>query len=301
MQTKILYLTIIILFLSGCTAEQGYIKVYFCPGECQNILIKLINESKDIDCALYNIKDKKVLNSLIMSNATKRIVSNNYIKGLKTKSRPGYKKGIMHNKFCIFDKTIVYTGSYNPNGLNYLNNVLVIKSKKVAHNYLSEFQELDNDQFGGGERVLFPVIKLNQTIIENYFCPEDDCQTQVLKELKSAKQNILFMVFSFTDKKIASTLIKKSDKVQVEGIMESSQLNKHSVYTILKDKINILTYSQGILHDKVFIIDNQTIITGSWNPTKNGSTRNDENLIIIHDSKIARLYVKRFYDIKNKH
>jgi phosphatidylserine/phosphatidylglycerophosphate/cardiolipin synthase-like enzyme len=48
------------------------------------------------------------------------------------------------------------------------------------------------------------------------------------------------------------------------------------------------------MHHKVFIIDNKTVITGSYNPTKNANERNDENILIIHDKKIAEKYLKEF-------
>ena len=40
--------------------------------------------------------------------------------------------------------------------------------------------------------------------------------------------------------------------------------------------------------------DALTVITGSMNPTKNGDERNDENLIIIKDETIARLFLEEF-------
>ncbi|MBI1969670.1 phospholipase, partial [Candidatus Woesearchaeota archaeon] len=47
-------------------------------------------------------------------------------------------------------------------------------------------------------------------------------------------------------------------------------------------------------HQKVFNIDGKTVITGSFNPTKNGDTRNDENLLIIHDQNIAEKFEEEF-------
>ena len=52
--------------------------------------------------------------------------------------------------------------------------------------------------------------------------------------------------------------------------------------------------NKGNMHHKVFIIDSETVITGSYNPTESGNKRNDENLIIIHDKKIAEKYLEEF-------
>jgi len=36
------------------------------------------------------------------------------------------------------------------------------------------------------------------------------------------------------------------------------------------------------------------VITGSYNPTKNGNEENDENVMIIRDADIAQLFEKEF-------
>ena len=47
-------------------------------------------------------------------------------------------------------------------------------------------------------------------------------------------------------------------------------------------------------------LDNETVITGSYNPTANGNQNNDENILIIHDKEIAAQYDKEFERIFNK-
>jgi phosphatidylserine/phosphatidylglycerophosphate/cardiolipin synthase-like enzyme len=44
------------------------------------------------------------------------------------------------------------------------------------------------------------------------------------------------------------------------------------------------------------IIDGETVITGSFNFTKAAEENNAENLLIIHDEKMASLYVKNWQD-----
>ena len=51
------------------------------------------------------------------------------------------------------------------------------------------------------------------------------------------------------------------------------------------------------MHNKVFVIDNKTVITGSYNPTKNANERNDENILIIHDKKIAEKFLNEFNNL----
>ncbi|MBT4110758.1 DUF1669 domain-containing protein, partial [Candidatus Woesearchaeota archaeon] len=48
------------------------------------------------------------------------------------------------------------------------------------------------------------------------------------------------------------------------------------------------------MHHKVFVIDEETVVTGSFNPTGGGDTRNDENVLIITDKDIAKEFEEEF-------
>jgi len=280
--------------------EQGSIEAHFCPaGNCEGILANLIADAEEsVDCAFYSLSSEEVLNAIGKSNAKKRFVFNKKIEvDARSTVRPDYLEGLMHNKFCIIDGKRLITGSYNPNGRSYLNNILIIESSSIVQNYNDEFRELYSGKFKGGKPTRNQEVILNGKLVESYFCPEDNCRKKAIDALRAAKKSIYFFVFSFTDDDIASLLLEK--EVKVRGIMESSQVSRWSVYDKLENKIDVELFRQGVMHNKVFVIDNKTVITGSWNPTNSGSERNDENMLIIHDEKIAMQYVNEFLRWKN--
>ena len=203
----------------------------------------------------------------------------------------------MHNKFCVFDSSVVFTGSMNPTGNdNYRNNnnIVVIKSKALAANYLDEFMELKNGIYGKGSKVKNPVIYIGNIKVENYFCPEDSCKLHAINALKVANRSIYFMDFSFTDEDIGNLLWNKDYLgLDVKGIFEVKQVSEFSRYEDLK-KFAILDTNKYTMHHKVFIIDNETVVTGSYNPTENANENNDENMLIIHDKAVAAKYVVEF-------
>ena len=54
--------------------------------------------------------------------------------------------------------------------------------------------------------------------------------------------------------------------------------------------------SPGTMHHKVIIIDEQTVITGSYNFSRNAETNNSENLLIIKNNKgIGKAYMEEFH------
>ena len=54
------------------------------------------------------------------------------------------------------------------------------------------------------------------------------------------------------------------------------------------------------MHHKVFIIDNETVITGSMNPTGNGDKYNDENILIIRNKEITGRFLQEFANVYDK-
>lgn len=292
-------------FLTETTPiENSYpMEIYFCPNDnCSEKLshiIELSNES--VDCAFYDLDLENVIYSLKNENYrlvidkenTENLSSLEYVANYGTYQ-------LTHNKFCIIDGKIITTGSFNPTdrGTNYNNNnFIIIYSEYLAQNYQQEFNELYNKQFGKGSPVKYPEIIYNSKKIENYFCPEDNCQQQVISELQNAEYNIYFMTFSFTDDDIGDLLIQKHNQgVGIKGIFEKFQNSQYSEYKKLEENnIGVIFDNNKYnMHHKVFIIDEKIVITGSYNPTKAANEKNDENIIIIHDENAAKEFLDEF-------
>ena len=314
-----LSLLVVTFFIISCMSNvQGSVvaektqkspEVYFCPREdCGKVFEENIRSANfSVHCAVYDINLKNAINALSRKSraADVKVVidnSNNHdqIKG------PGIRedsdKQLMHNKFCVVDDKIVLTGSFNPtDNDNYKNNnnLIVVHSKFLSENYEDEFNELWNGIYSGGSRVRHPVVYLNGIKIENYFCPEDHCMPHIVGTIKGAKSSVYFMDFSFTSREIADAIIMKKD-LDTKGVVDSGQSSgKYSQLERLQEyKINVIKdRNKYKMHHKVFIIDNETFTTGSFNPTLSGDERNDENILIIHDKNLTSYYLKEFDEI----
>lgn len=309
---------ILAMFLLGCAGITGKAivpyetaknpEVYFCPEtDCSKVFEEKIKSANfSAHCAFYDIELKNIINALAKKSKEidVRVVTDNgnyegQIKG--DGIRTDDEKQLMHNKFCVIDNGIVLTGSFNPtdNDNNYNNNnVIVIYSSSLAKNYEEEFKELWNGEFGKGSKVQYPVSIINGIKIENYFCPEDGCASRIADAIKNAKFSINAAFFTFTSESIADELLNaRSRGVEVSVLVESRQRNvKNSQYQRLKDfGLDIkLDNNKYTMHHKILIIDDKITITGSFNPTLSADIKNDENLLIIHDEKIAKLFLDEF-------
>ena len=198
------------------------------------------------------------------------------------------------------------TGSMSPTSNDAYknnNNLFIIDSKILTQNYEDEFKEMWNNTFKKGNTVRNPSIKIGDVLVENYFCPEDHCAERVKEELKKARESIFFMTFSFTHEGITNILLLKHlDNIIIQGVTETRMVSEDSNYKLLNYQ-NILVLKDGnknTMHHKVFIIDNETVVTGSFNPSKGGDEKNDENLLIIHDKNIAERFSVEFQSVWNE-
>ncbi len=293
--------------------EQGTIEIYFCPREnCESAFIEFLNSAeKSIHCALFDVGldsvQKKLLEKAEQESIEVQIVTDDQY--LSKFNYPFVKEdsgGLMHNKFCIIDGKKISTGSMNPTencAHKNNNNLLLINSTVLAQNYEDEFQEMWTGQFKKGELVANPKLLLGNIAIENYFCPEDHCAYRIEEELKKATESIYFMAFSFTNEGIANVLLLKNlDGINIEGVMEARQISEYSQFArLLNNKIDVIKdVNKNNMHHKVFIIDEETVITGSFNPTDGGDTNNDENILIIRDKEIAKKFLEEFRLLKMK-
>jgi phosphatidylserine/phosphatidylglycerophosphate/cardiolipin synthase-like enzyme len=213
------------------------------------------------------------------------------------------RSALMHNKFIIIDSTTVWTGSlnYTVNGVyRNNNNLLGLRSRRTVDGYQAEFDEMFvNHEFGarstGGNGVNF---NQDGVPVRVMFAPEDNVVPVLVDTLAGANTSIRFMAFSFTLDELGDVIQRKaSDGVDVQGIFETSgSLTRFSEMTPLFC-IGLPVRQDGnpfVLHHKVFIVDDETVITGSFNFSSNATNSNDENMIIIQDRSLAQQYVQEF-------
>ena len=211
---------------------------------------------------------------------------------------------IMHNKFIIADNKTVYTGSMNisQTGLSGydVNNVVIIKSKEVAELYTKEFEQMLNGKFHKQKLKLnLPnKFKVGTSDVEIYFSPKDKTSVRINEILHGAKKYIYIPAFLITHKDIANELIlAKHRGVDVRVLIDANSANTRNSKHILLRQNGILLKTEnyaGKLHAKTIVIDDEYLVLGSMNFSNSGENKNDENTIIIKNSKLAK-FEKDFF------
>jgi phosphatidylserine/phosphatidylglycerophosphate/cardiolipin synthase-like enzyme len=217
-------------------------------------------------------------------------------------------EGLMHDKFVIIDRAEVWTGSMNfTTGGGYLdnNNLMRLRSSKLAEDYTHEFEQMFiNDQFGANKKpgTPNPTMTVNGSLVEVYFSPEDGTLEHILTTVNAAHESINFLAYSFTSDELAQALIERAKSgVTVSGVFDEDQYhsNAGTEFDTLKNAgIDVrLDGNPRLMHHKVIIIDQEVVITGSYNFSNNAEHNNDENTLIIHNQDIAAQFLKEFQQI----
>ena len=298
------------------TAGRDPVMIYFAPSPviCPALCEFINNAVSTIDLCAYDLKHHAIADALIHAKnrgiKVRIVTDSDYMKNdaISRLSQAGIpvvqdrSPSLMHNKFVIVDSRYVWTGSYN---LTYNctekndNNAISFESPEIAAGYQKRFEQYWNQKFSTKGEVLQDS---KQTFIgkipaQYAFSPVDQVEKILLDQLSNAEKKVDIMAFSFTGAKLAVKLRELMRKgVKVRCIFDVGQSkNKASRDEYLK-KIGAKVYyspnRKGKLHHKVMIIDDKTVITGSYNFSKNAASRNDENILIVHSTSIAAHYTR---------
>lgn len=314
----------------GFGAERGFWQVYFtAPTGSSNVstytggidtaLAQAINGARGtLDIAAFEFNNPVLTTAVLDAHrrgVTVRMVTDNE-HGLEDDDStiPQFvaagipvvddsRTALMHNKFMIIDGSVVWTGSWNytiNDTYRNNNNAIALRSRRAVQSYQAEFNEMFERKEFGPRSSIGNGANFNQdgTPIRVLFAPEDDVVGAITQTLSAADTSIRFMTFSFTVDSIAQVIQSRAAAgVQVQGIFETtgSETAFSELRPLFCAGLPVRQDGNGyILHHKVFIVDDDTVITGSFNISDSATRSNDENLVVIQDAVLAAQYIAEF-------
>jgi len=128
-----------------------------------------------------------------------------------------------------------------------------------------------------------------------YFSPNRGATAAVVDALSVARATVLVQAYSFTSAPIARALVEAHGRgVDVQVILDRRETGtKYSSADFLAHAgiVTLIDGAHTIAHNKVMVVDGDTVITGSFNFTTAAERQNAENLLVIHDPALAARYV----------
>lgn len=136
---------------------------------------------------------------------------------------------------------------------------------------------------------------------EVYFSLYDNPQKEIIKNINQAEAFINIAMYIFTDREIALPLVKARERgVKVRLYLDKDQVDykySQSRFLVQKGIKTRISSNNYIMHHKFAIIDNRLLLTGSYNWTFSANNRNDENLMIIDDPELIKIFQNQFVNL----
>jgi phosphatidylserine/phosphatidylglycerophosphate/cardiolipin synthase-like enzyme len=136
-----------------------------------------------------------------------------------------------------------------------------------------------------------------------HFSPKGGCQDALLQEIGKAHREILVQAYSFTADPLTFALVDaKKRGVKVEVLLDrSNEVEKYSdLHILLEQGLDpLIDAEHAIAHNKIMIIDQKVVVTGSFNFTKQAEGENAENLLILKgNADLIQRYRANFFHHK---
>ena len=131
-----------------------------------------------------------------------------------------------------------------------------------------------------------------------YFSPGDECLHRIRRLFGEARQTLDICVFTITDNRIVQRLEEAHERgITIRIISDDDKsLDLGSDLEHLA-RIGIqcrLDRTTAHMHHKFAIADHDLLLSGSYNWTRSAATENDENIVVINNPKIVRIFAEKF-------
>jgi phosphatidylserine/phosphatidylglycerophosphate/cardiolipin synthase-like enzyme len=298
------------------------------PRNTEKYVFALINRATaTLDVAFFDIADLDAVDALIRAHRrgvavrvltdsdnlrdkedpTKPREATERLRKAKVPLRDDRRGAFMHHKFIVADGAAVWLGSMNlteTSIFEHNNNGLLIRSRRLASSFTAEFNRLYDESLFGGPRAPapYPELMIGGAEVQVFFSPLGGARQALIEAITNATQSIRIMAFVFTEEAVAKAVIdRKRAGVSVEAVFDDCLINFSSQFYNFR-RAGIWARrdgNQALMHHKVMVIDDDTVITGSYNFSNNAERSNNETLVIIRSRPLAQAYLEEFARLRH--
>jgi len=132
----------------------------------------------------------------------------------------------------------------------------------------------------------------------SYFSPGDDCIKLISDLFFQARRSADVCVFTITSNRIADAIHqahRRGVKVRIVTDDDKSYDQGSDVFHLAGSGVPVrIDNSESHMHHKFAVFDKKKLVSGSYNWTRAGAERNQENIILTDDPGLAESYLRVF-------
>lgn len=140
--------------------------------------------------------------------------------------------------------------------------------------------------------------KSTASVNQAYFSPGETCLNAIISHITKAKNNLAICVFTISDDRITQAIKQAHGRgVKVKVLTDNEKLfDKGSdIRELAQYGIAIrIDDTSNHMHHKFALIDNQIVLTGSYNWTRSAARYNHENLVVTNEPKLVADFSREF-------
>ncbi len=180
------------------------------------------------------------------------------------------------------------------------------KAFDVYRDCLGQGQPIEQEQFLRNANWLEKVVKTIDGVRADgsvsepsaFFSPGDSCAKQIINCLLTARDSIDICVFTVSDNQITEAILSAHQNGKnVRVISDNDKANDRGsdIYYLAEKGVPVrLDLSPYHMHHKFAIFDQKRLINGSFNWTRSASTKNEENITVLHDTSLISSFLSAF-------
>ncbi len=131
-----------------------------------------------------------------------------------------------------------------------------------------------------------------------WFGPDDPLADLLVSLLASARQSIDAAVFTITDDRIHDALVdahRRGVLVRILSDDDKASDPGSDIWRLGRAGVEVRTdHSPSWMHHKFAVLDQATLLNGSYNWTRAGANENRENFLLTADPLLVRSYRRKF-------
>lgn len=152
--------------------------------------------------------------------------------------------------------------------------------------------------FSGGHQESKALFFSPQQAYYAYFSPQDPLYPRLVRLIQQAEKSIYGAFYKIELKEISDALLEAYERgVKVRIFADDiNSRDKKSRLDSLNKFFPVKTDedSASFMHHKFCVIDEKIVWTGSFNPTSSGSSRQNNNAVVIMSPSLAAQFIKEF-------
>ncbi|MGV3586026.1 MAG: phospholipase D-like domain-containing protein [Adhaeribacter sp.] len=137
-----------------------------------------------------------------------------------------------------------------------------------------------------------------KTTSQAYFSPGETCLNAIISGINKAQRSLKICVFTISDDRITRAILQAHRKgIQVKILTDNEKLfDKGSdIRELAQVGVPVrIDNSPNHMHHKFAILDDKTVLTGSYNWTRSAALYNHENLITSGDTNLVKDFGHEF-------